>query len=244
LPNQYSSTNVILTQNIGGIVLMADSNSGSNKSSTGSSDSLANSPWGRLKEVLGDKELADLFKGVGGGEGSTPPSGSGSPSSGSPFTGFGDPNAPGSPLTGGVNPWAPLKSGGSKDPLTGGGSGDPLTGGGNTSQIPDGLKLRGEIDKLVNSKLKSELGEDVLNSSFGGGTGGGNPFAGDSGSGNPFAGGTGGGNPFGGGTGGGNPFAGGTGGGNPFGDDSGGGNPFGGGTGGGNPFAGDSFSSK
>lgn len=161
---------------------MADSiGGGSNNSSAGGGNSLGSSPWGRLQEV-GINDFGDIFKGVGGGKGSPPPSGGGgsSPGGGSPFTRFGDPNAPGSPLTGGVNPWA--TSGGS-DPLTGGSSGssplanggsDPLIGGGsNTTQPPDGFSLRVEIDKLVNSRLKNELGDDVpLDQAFGGGSGG------------------------------------------------------------------------
>ncbi|MFN6450307.1 MAG: hypothetical protein RMX59_033925, partial [Nostoc sp. DedSLP05] len=194
-------------------------NSGNNNSSSGGDNQLGNSPFGRLKEVLTPEEFSKLFSGVGNGQNSGSPFGGGNngdgnnlPYNGNPFAGdnFWD------IFAGGVNPSA---GNGGRDPLTGAGSQSTNSINISTTKIPDGLSLKANIDSLVNSRLKEELGDGKI-PSFGGGQspsgGGQNPFGG--GSQNPSGGGQ---NPFGGGQ---NPFGGGQ---NPFGGGSQ--NPSGGG---------------
>ena len=147
---------------------MADlSNSGSGKSSTNGNNQLGQSPFGRLKEVLSEKDFANLFSGVGDGKGGGSPFGGGAGGGSQPDLAYG-----GNPFAGdnfwnifagGVNP---SKVGGSPSTSTGNqNSGyDPLTGsssqtyGISTTEIPDGFTLRATIDKLVNSKLDKEVG--------------------------------------------------------------------------------------
>ncbi|MEH2241307.1 hypothetical protein [Nostoc sp.] len=175
---------------------MADlNNSGTANSSTGGENLLKDSPWGRLSEVMSDKDLGNIFSGVGKGE-----------SSGSPFGGSGSASASASKpdLAYGGNPFAGdnfwnIFAGG-KNPSAGAGNQgsttDPLTGVGSqggsisTTEIPDGFGLRVTIDNLVNSKLKEEQGGSVIPSSGGGmpsfgggGAGGGMPSFGGSGAG-------------------------------------------------------------
>ena len=131
---------------------MADlSNSGSGKSSTNGNNQLGQSPFGRLKEVLSEKDFANLFSGVGDGKGGGSPFGGGGAGGGSqpdlayggnPFAGDNFWNI----FAGGVNP---SKVGGS--PSTGGssastggssastGAGSPSTGGGNQGSGYDPL---------------------------------------------------------------------------------------------------------
>ncbi|MBN3881026.1 MULTISPECIES: hypothetical protein [unclassified Nostoc] len=163
------------------------SNSSSSNSSTSGNNPLGQSPFGRLTEVLSDKDLANLFSGVGNGESGGSPFGGGAAAGGgaaggsqpdlayggNPFAGDNFWNI----FAGGVNPstvgGSPSTGGGipstvGGSPSTGGGnqgSGyDPLTGsssqtyGISTTEIPDGFTLRATIDKLVNSKLDKEVG--------------------------------------------------------------------------------------
>ncbi|MEI1373330.1 hypothetical protein PQG02_20590 [Nostoc sp. UHCC 0926] len=152
---------------------MADlNNSGTGNSSSGGNNVLKDSPWGRLIEVLPNKEkdLSNLFSGVGKGEGSgsSPFGGSGTGSKpdlaygGNPFAGDNFWNI----FAGGKNPSAGGANQGSAiDPLTGFGSkGSSIS----TTEIPDGFGLRGTIDNLVNSRLKETQGSSVI-PSFGGG---------------------------------------------------------------------------
>lgn len=110
-------------------------------------------PFDRLLDIPGVNGVEDIFGGLGGGDGSGGNGGSfgGGASGGSPFTGFGDPNAPGSALFGGQNPWSAINtaqagadngSGGS--PVAGGnsfgsgsGSGNPFTSGVSTPVAAD-----------------------------------------------------------------------------------------------------------
>ncbi|MBP5973554.1 hypothetical protein HW132_12610 [Brasilonema sp. CT11] len=86
---------------------------------------LQQSPWGRLSEVTSTENVLQGFaSATGGGTIGGAPSGAGG---GSPFTNFGNPNAAGSPLTGGINPWAAIGTSGGSAP-SGGGSTDVLTG--------------------------------------------------------------------------------------------------------------------
>ncbi|WP_414518955.1 hypothetical protein [Nostoc sp. PCC 9305] len=158
------------------------SNSSSSNSSTSGNNSISQSPFGRLEEVVGKEGVKNLFSGVGNGESGSNPFGGGAAAGGggskpdlayggNPFAGDNFWNI----FAGGVNP---SKGGGS--PSTGGGipsGGIPSTGGGNqgsgydpltgsnsqtygisTTEIPDGFTLRATIDKLVNSKLDKEVG--------------------------------------------------------------------------------------
>ncbi|MEH1839488.1 MAG: hypothetical protein V7L20_12100, partial [Nostoc sp.] len=118
---------------------MADnsSNSNSSNSSTSENNPLRDSPFGRLAEVIPEKDLPKIFSGVGNGEGGASPFGSGAggggsqpdlPYSGNPFAGDNFWNI----FAGGVNP---SKVGG--NPTAGGGSpstgGNPFAGGGSPS---------------------------------------------------------------------------------------------------------------
>ena len=118
---------------------MADlSDSGSGKSSTNGNNQLGQSPFGRLKEVLSEKDFANLFSGVGDGKSGGSPFGGGGAGGGSqpdlayggnPFAGDNFWNI----FAGGVNP---SKVGGS--PSTGGsststGGGNPFAGGSSAS---------------------------------------------------------------------------------------------------------------
>ena len=106
---------------------MADENSNSgNQSNTDLGNVLQQSPWGRLiNEVTSPETVLQGFgNATGGGTTGGAPSGGGS---GNPFTNFGNPNASGSPLTGGTNPWAAINSSGSNAPSDSG-STDVLTG--------------------------------------------------------------------------------------------------------------------
>ncbi|QDL06993.1 hypothetical protein DP113_02825 [Brasilonema octagenarum UFV-E1] len=86
---------------------------------------LQQSPWGRLSEVTSTENVLQGFgNATGGGSIGGAPSGAGG---GSPFTNFGNPNASGSPLTGGSNPWAAIGTSGGSAPSGGGGT-DVLTG--------------------------------------------------------------------------------------------------------------------
>ncbi|KAB8317979.1 hypothetical protein SD81_022385 [Tolypothrix campylonemoides VB511288] len=106
---------------------MADENSNSgNQSNTDLGNVLQQSPWGRLiNEVTSAETVLEGFgNATGGGSTGSAPSGAGG---GNPFTNFGNPNAEGSPLTGGTNPWAAINSSGSNAPSDSG-STDVLTG--------------------------------------------------------------------------------------------------------------------
>ncbi|WP_298919097.1 hypothetical protein [uncultured Nostoc sp.] len=153
---------------------MADLNSsGTGNSSSSGNDVLKDSPWGRLSEVLPkDKGLSDLFSGVGKGEGSgsSPFGGSGTGTGskpdlaygGNPFAGDNFSNI----FAGGKNPSAGgANQGSATDPLTGVGSkGSSIS----TTEIPDGLSMRGTIDNLVNSRLKeAQVGSGIPSSSGG-----------------------------------------------------------------------------
>ncbi|MEH2448179.1 MAG: hypothetical protein V7K18_21135 [Nostoc sp.] len=174
---------------------MADLNSSGTGNSSNSVDKLRDSPFGRLSEVLGDKDLSQIFSGAGKGEGSgsSPFGGGGGGASGSKpdlayggnpfagdnfwniFAGGKNPSAIGkNPSAGGAN------QGSATDPLTGVGSkGSTIS----TTEIPDGFGLRGTIDNLVNSKLKEAQGGSVIPSFGGSGAGGGIPSFGSSGAG-------------------------------------------------------------
>ncbi|WP_375505036.1 hypothetical protein [uncultured Nostoc sp.] len=140
---------------------MADnsSNSGSGKPSTNGNDAIekfGQSPFGRLKEVIPEKDLPKIFSGVGNGESGGSPFGGGAAPGGSqpnlayggnPFAGDNfwnifaggvNPSKVGgnSPAVGGSNP--PAGSGSQtsgSDPLTGAGasSSNPLAGSGKPS---------------------------------------------------------------------------------------------------------------
>ncbi|MCC5617989.1 hypothetical protein LC605_23470, partial [Nostoc sp. CHAB 5836] len=119
---------------------MADlNNSVTENSPTGESNPFRDSPFGRLSEVLSDKDLSKIFSGVGNGEASGSPfGGSGSkpdlPYGGNPFAGDNFWNI----FAGGQNPSA---GGGNradaKDTLTGGQN--PFAGGGNRADAKDTL---------------------------------------------------------------------------------------------------------
>ncbi|MEH2277081.1 MAG: hypothetical protein V7K40_20405, partial [Nostoc sp.] len=231
---------------------MADlNNSGTGNSSPGGDNMLRDSPWGRLSEVMSDKDLGNIFSGVGKGEGngSSPFGGSGTGTGSKPDLAYG-----GNPFAG-DNFWDIFAGG--KNPSAGGanqGSAtDPLTGVGSqgssisTTEIPDAFGLRVTIDNLVNSRLKEAQSGSGIPSSGDGGAGGGMPSFGGGGAGGGMpsfgGGGAGGGMPSfgGGGAGGGMPSfgGGGAGGGMPSfgGGGAGGGMPSfgGGGAGGGMP---------
>ncbi|MEH2392896.1 MAG: hypothetical protein V7K21_15010 [Nostoc sp.] len=172
---------------------MADLNSSGTGNSSTSADKLRDSPFGRLSEVLGDKDLSQIFSGAGKGEGSgsSPFGGSGTGTGSKPDLAYG-----GNPFAG-DNFWNIFAGG--KNPSAGGANQgsttDPLTGVGSkgstisTTEIPDGFGLRGTIDNLVNSKLKETQGSSVI-PSFGGG-GSSIPSFGGSGSSIPSFGGSG-----------------------------------------------------
>ncbi|MEH2414533.1 hypothetical protein [Nostoc sp.] len=157
---------------------MADLNNSGTGNSSSAADKLRDSPFGRLSEVLSDKDLSNIFSGTGNKEGSGNPfggsgtgtgSGSGSGSKpdlaygGNPFAGDNFWNI----FAGGVNPSAGgANQGTGKDPLTGAGSqGSSIS----TTKIPDGLGLRVTIDNLVNSRLKEAQGGGGIPSSGSGG---------------------------------------------------------------------------
>ncbi|MEH1905290.1 MAG: hypothetical protein V7L04_28920 [Nostoc sp.] len=151
---------------------MADLNNSGTGNSSSATDKLRDSPFGRLSEVLSDKDLSNIFSGVGNGQGGGSPFGGSGAASGSkpdlayggnPFAGDNFWNI----FAGGVNPSAGSgKQGTAKDPLTGISSqGSSIS----TTEIPDGFTLRGTIDNLVNSKLKEAQGGSSIPSSGSGG---------------------------------------------------------------------------
>lgn len=99
---------------------------------------LQQSPWGRLiNEVTSaDTVIQGFGNATGGGTSGDAPSGGGS---GNPFTNFGNPNASGSPLTGGINPWAAIGTGGGSTPS------DSGTSGTGSTDIFTGASSGGEI---------------------------------------------------------------------------------------------------
>ncbi|MEH1997902.1 MAG: hypothetical protein V7L00_03865 [Nostoc sp.] len=153
---------------------MADLNNSGTGNSSSAADKLRDSPFGRLSEVLSDKDLSNIFSGTGNKEGSGNPfggSGTGTGSGSKPDLAYG-----GNPFAGdnfwnifagGVNPSAGgANQGTGKDPLTGAGSqGSSIS----TTKIPDGLGLRITIDNLVNSRLKEAQGGGGIPSSGSGG---------------------------------------------------------------------------
>ncbi|WP_414583252.1 hypothetical protein, partial [Scytonema sp. PCC 10023] len=171
---------------------------------TGSASVLERSPWGRVIDTTGspDAVLQGFGSATGGDTSGGAPSGAGGAGSGSPFTNFGNPNAEGSPLTGGINPWAAIGTGGGSAPSGGGSTGgfggasggsQPVTrssgsAGGDTSgsdasggsQFGDagtsGLDIRFGIENQVNGELTEALGENYLPTSQAFGSGGNNPF--------------------------------------------------------------------
>ncbi|MBD2439545.1 hypothetical protein [Nostoc sp. FACHB-110] len=123
---------------------MADSvDAGNNNPPTGNlGELLRQSPFGVLLEIPGvtEEDIIQAFgkatAGIGNpfGNGDNASNPNEGPYAGNPFANFGNPNAPGSPLTGGVNPWTPINQVG-QDPFSGvgnpfaGGSGNPFANG-------------------------------------------------------------------------------------------------------------------
>ncbi|NMG19987.1 hypothetical protein [Brasilonema bromeliae] len=171
--------------------MATDNNNSGNQSSGDLGSVLQQSPWGRvINEVASpDTVIQGFSNATGGGTIGGAPSGAGS---GSPFTNFGNPNASGSPLTGGINPWAAIGTGGSSassggsstDVLTGAPSGGGSTGSfggidfGSASQSPS-FQSRAEIDGIVYSSL-NEAGVSVPLSGAGSFDGGASGFGGGS----------------------------------------------------------------
>ncbi len=118
---------------------MATENIDTSNQSTTDTDSaslLERSPWGRVIDTTGspDAVLQGFGSATGGDTSGGAPSGAGGGAgggagSGNPFTNFGNPNAEGSPLTGGTNPWAAIGTSGSSAPSGGDTSGGGSTGG-------------------------------------------------------------------------------------------------------------------
>jgi hypothetical protein len=118
---------------------MTNSNNSGNNSSTNDLGSLLRqSPFSALLDIPGvtEETIIQAFGSAVGGNGNNPFGNGSLPTAGSdPFTGFGDPNAPGSSLTGGVNPWAAINQSGSnpfangENPFASGSN--PLTSGNN-----------------------------------------------------------------------------------------------------------------
>ncbi|MEH2207373.1 MAG: hypothetical protein V7K53_25450 [Nostoc sp.] len=141
------------------------SNSGSSNSSASENNSLKDSPWGRLSEVMPGNDLSKIFSGVGNGESGSNPFGGGAAGGGSkpdlayggnPFAGdnfwnifaggVNPSKVSGSPSTGGGIPstGGGIPSTGGGIPSTGGGipstgGGIPSTGGGNQGSGYDPL---------------------------------------------------------------------------------------------------------
>ncbi|MBC6431077.1 hypothetical protein FM036_09710 [Nostoc sp. HG1] len=120
------------------------SNTGSSNSPTSGNNPLRDSPFGRLVEVIPEKDLPKIFSGVGNGEGGGSPFGAPGGAGGGAGGGGSQPDLPygGNPFAGdnfwnifagGVNPSAVAgnPSAGSGNPFAGGGS--PSAGGGNPS---------------------------------------------------------------------------------------------------------------
>ncbi|MDF5723574.1 MAG: hypothetical protein PUP91_24520 [Rhizonema sp. PD37] len=209
-----------------------DSDTSSN-GTVNQSGNLKDSPFGPLAEVVGEDNLGSIFSGLSGGDSSSGGgnaiaggSNSSSPYGGDPFANFGNPNATGSVLTGGTNPWASLNN--SSDS---GNTGSSSVSGGDTSA----------------SNLFS--GGTSGSNPFGGGTSsGGSPFSADTSAGSTVGGGTSsGGSPFSTNTSTGSAINGNSSSSNPFGGgaDTSNGSAFGGGnsSSGSNPFSGGSSSS-
>ncbi len=141
---------------------------------TGGANLLEGSPWGRLSEVTSTETVLQGFgSATGGGTTGEAPSGAGGAGSGSPFTNFGNPNAEGSPLTGGVNPWAAIGTSGGSAPSDGsaGGSDGGAAGGFGGGSAPSGGDTSGAGS--TDAFTGASSGGDISGAGgFGGGAGG------------------------------------------------------------------------
>ena len=168
-----------------------DLGSSSNDGSNQSSNNLKDSPFAPLAEVVGEDNLNSIFNGLsnssGGGNAIAGGDTSSSPYGGNPFANFGNPNATGSVLTGGTNPWASLNNSGGNGntasiPVSGGDtSGSNPFGGGNSSGgSPFGADTSGTNPVGGgNSSGGSPFGADTTGiSTVDGNSSGSNPFAG------------------------------------------------------------------
>ncbi len=129
------------------------SNSGSSNSPTSGNNPLRDSPFGRLVEVIPEKDLPKIFSGVGNQEGGGSPFGAPGGAGGSAGGGGSQPDLPygGNPFAGdnfwnifagGVNPSNPSAGGGGSSPAGGNpfaGGGSSPAGGGNQSSGRDPL---------------------------------------------------------------------------------------------------------
>ncbi|NMG10969.1 hypothetical protein [Brasilonema sp. UFV-L1] len=151
--------------------MATDDTNSSNQFTSGTSNSgniLGQSPWGRLNEVTSTETVLEGFESATGG--GTTNDGITGGGSGNPFTNFGNPNASGSPLTGGTNPWSAISTGNSSAPS----SSDTSTASDNSSAGISGFELRVSIDNQVNQELTEALGDNLpTNQAFSSGN---NPF--------------------------------------------------------------------
>lgn len=158
---------------------MADlSNSGSGNSSTSGNNKLEQSPFGRLKEVVPEKDFVNLFSGVGDGKGGGSPFGGGGAGGGSqpdlayggnPFAGdnfwnifaggVNPSKVGGNPTVGGANSTA-----GGSNPTAGGANpfasgGNPTAGGANQGSGSDPLTGAGsQTDGISTTKIPDGFG--------------------------------------------------------------------------------------